>query len=67
MEVSMGITTRWEPSSQEYLETLKYMSMRDYHLALDNLQRLVIQQLFELHKLNLAQTGRPLPLLRLYC
>jgi len=57
MEVKMGITNRWQPSSPEYIDTLKYMSTRTYHRALDNLQRLVVQRLFELHKLNLAQTG----------
>jgi len=36
---------------------MKYMSKRRYHRALDELQRLVIQRLFELHKLNMARTG----------
>ncbi|KAG1869941.1 hypothetical protein F4604DRAFT_1926724 [Suillus subluteus] len=39
------------------METLKYMSQREYHRALDNLQRLVVLRLFELHKLNISQTG----------
>jgi len=33
------------------------MAMQKYHQALDKLQKLVIQRLFELHKLNLARTG----------
>jgi len=57
MEVKMGIANRWQPSDTPYIETAKYMSERKYHLALDNLQRLVVQRLFELHKLNLSQTG----------
>jgi hypothetical protein len=57
MEVKMGIATRWQPSDPEYIETANYMSKRKYHLALDNLQRLVVLRLFELHKLNLSQTG----------
>ncbi|KAG1723302.1 uncharacterized protein EDB91DRAFT_1240109 [Suillus paluster] len=40
-----------------YLETLKYMSQHEYHRALDNLQQLVVLRLFELHKLNISQTG----------
>ncbi|EMD33855.1 hypothetical protein CERSUDRAFT_55723, partial [Gelatoporia subvermispora B] len=56
-EVHMGIQTRWQPTTPEYIATLKYVSMRQYHRALDNLQRLVIQRLFELHNLNLSQTG----------
>jgi hypothetical protein len=57
LELKMGVTRRWEPTDREYLETLKYMSQREYHRALDNLQRLVVLRLFELHKLNISQTG----------
>lgn len=57
MEVRMGVAHRWQPSDVQYLETLKYMGLRKYHRALDNLQRLVIQRLFELNKLNLSGTG----------
>ncbi|KAG1887413.1 uncharacterized protein F5891DRAFT_967298 [Suillus fuscotomentosus] len=57
MEVKMGIANRWQPSSPEYQATLKYMSNHQYQRALDNLQRLVVQQLFELQRLNISQTG----------
>jgi hypothetical protein len=57
MEVSMGIQRRWEATDDEYIEMTKYIATRKYHRALDELQRLVVQRLFELHKLNLAQTG----------
>jgi hypothetical protein len=57
MEVKMGITSRWQPDGAEYMETLKYMAERRYHRALDHLQKLVVQRLFELNKLNLARTG----------
>ena len=60
MEVKMDISTRWQPADAQYMETLKYMSERDYHRALDNLQRLVVQRLFELNRLNLAGTGTSL-------
>ncbi|KAI0323319.1 hypothetical protein GY45DRAFT_1227486, partial [Cubamyces sp. BRFM 1775] len=36
---------------------LQYIATRKYQRALGKLQRLVIQRLFELHKLNLSQTG----------
>ena len=58
MEVSMGIEKRWDPSSPEYLETLDYLSTRTYQRALEELQRLVIQRLFELHKMNISATGK---------
>lgn len=59
MEVMMGIEhgKRWQPLDEQYIQTAQYMSTRKYHQALDNLQRLVVLRLFELHKLNLSQTG----------
>ncbi|KAG1852587.1 hypothetical protein C8R48DRAFT_749778 [Suillus tomentosus] len=57
MEVELGITCRWTSSSHEYQETMKYMATCKYHRALDNLQRLVVQRLFELQKLNISQTA----------
>ena len=58
MEVSMGIEKQWDPSSPEYLETLDYLSTRTYQHALEELQCLVIQWLFELHKMNISVTGK---------
>lgn len=57
MEVHLGITTRWQPADPAYIQTVKYMSERTYQRALDKLQQLVIQRLFELNRLNLAATG----------
>lgn len=57
MEVKLGITNRWDPTRLEYLETLKYITRRKYHRALDDLQRLVVQRLFELHRLGLSGIG----------
>jgi hypothetical protein len=57
MEVSMGIEKRWDPLSPEYLETLGYLSTRKYQRALEELQQLVIQRLFELHRMNVSATG----------
>ncbi|KAL6298653.1 hypothetical protein BKA93DRAFT_820263 [Sparassis latifolia] len=57
MEVKMGITNRLQPSDAPYIETVKYIATHKYQLALGKLQRLVIQWLFELHKLNLTQTA----------
>lgn len=54
----MGIERRWQPSDAQYLDTCKYMALRKYHKALDHLQKLVIQRLFELNKLNIAGTGK---------
>lgn len=58
MEIKLGIANRWNISSPEYQDTLKYMMLPKYHKALDNLQRLVVQRLFELQRLNVSQTGK---------
>lgn len=58
MEVQMGIAVRWQPSDSQYMATVKYISERHYHRALDRLQKLVVLRLFELNKLNLAGTGK---------
>ncbi|KAJ3514979.1 hypothetical protein NMY22_g14574 [Coprinellus aureogranulatus] len=57
MELKLGITTRWDPTMTEYLETLQYMNKRKFHKALDDLQKLVVQRLFELHRLGLSGIG----------
>ena len=58
LEVELGIEKRWSSSSAEYLEILGYLSTRTYHRALENLQRLVVQRLFELHRMNMSATGK---------
>jgi hypothetical protein len=60
MEVRLGIENQWMFSSLEYQQTLKYMTNHKYHQALEKLQKLVIQCLFKLHKLNLNHTGKGL-------
>ncbi|THU84014.1 hypothetical protein K435DRAFT_688431 [Dendrothele bispora CBS 962.96] len=59
MEVQMGIPEgqRWLPGSPQYLQALQYMKKRKYQQALESLYKLVVQRLFELHRLNLSQTS----------
>ena len=61
LEAKMGINNRWDPLSPKYVEMLGYLNTRSYQRALEELQRLVIQQLFELHKLNMSATGECSP------
>ncbi len=58
MESALHLRRRWQPEDSEYQATLKYMATRKYQKALGHLQRLVVQRLFELHKLNLSGTGK---------
>ncbi|EIW74685.1 hypothetical protein CONPUDRAFT_159976 [Coniophora puteana RWD-64-598 SS2] len=57
LETKMGIYHRWTPIDQNYVATAKYINERKYHRALDNLQRLVVLRLLELHKLNVGRSG----------
>ena len=57
MEVKMAITTCWQPSSPEYINTVQYLEWRKYEKALDHLQKLVVQRLFELHRMNQSRNG----------
>ncbi|KAI0700240.1 hypothetical protein C8T65DRAFT_709710 [Cerioporus squamosus] len=56
-ELVLHVNRRWQPGDREYEETTKYIATRNYQRALGRLQRLVIQRLFELHKLNVSQTA----------
>ncbi|KAJ3728318.1 hypothetical protein C8R42DRAFT_716267 [Lentinula raphanica] len=57
METLLDIQRRWEPQDSEYRAALKYMDEQKYREALLKLHRLVVQRLWELHKMNLSQTG----------
>ncbi|KAK1223141.1 hypothetical protein PQX77_013995 [Marasmius sp. AFHP31] len=45
---------RWNPTDKEYQETVLAMRGRNYHRALERLERLVVQRLLELTKLNMS-------------
>ena len=57
LEVEFGIAPRWTPLDSNYNEALKFLAERKYRRALEHLQQLVVQRLFELHKMNLSGTG----------
>lgn len=57
MESVMGITHRWGPSDPEYVRAVEYVNTQKYHKVLEHLHKLVVQWLFELHKMNLSNTG----------
>ncbi|PIL29500.1 hypothetical protein GSI_08308 [Ganoderma sinense ZZ0214-1] len=57
IESEFHVRSRWQPGDEQYMKTLEYINNRRYYRALGKVQRLVIQRLFELHRLNLAQTG----------
>ncbi|KAJ3521286.1 hypothetical protein NM688_g9035 [Phlebia brevispora] len=57
MEEKMGIERRWTPEDSAYKEMQAYTREREYHRALDHLQKLMVRRLFELQKLRMSGTG----------
>ncbi|KZV79485.1 hypothetical protein EXIGLDRAFT_631945 [Exidia glandulosa HHB12029] len=48
---------RWTDSHKEWHGTIMYIFQRQFRRALDNLERLVVQRLFELTKANMSDTS----------
>ncbi|RXW20422.1 hypothetical protein EST38_g5446 [Candolleomyces aberdarensis] len=57
MELRLHIEKRWDAATPEYCQTAQYINERKYHRALEDVQKLVVQRLFELHRLNLSSIG----------
>jgi len=57
LENQLEVRDRWDPSSEEYKAVRQGLAQRQYRSALDELERLVVQRLFELAKLNISGTG----------
>ena len=57
LERCMAITERWQPDDPKYKEALAYLTNRQFIRAIEQLQGLIVQRLFELAKANIAGTG----------
>ncbi|KAI0052976.1 hypothetical protein FA95DRAFT_1601333 [Auriscalpium vulgare] len=57
LELRMGIKDRWLPKSRPWLRAQKKVALRTYRKAVDALEALVVARIFELSKMNMAQTG----------
>lgn len=57
MEQRLAVEIPWTPETPQYIETLTYMRERDFRRALDKVQQLVIQRLFELSKAHIVGMG----------
>lgn len=57
MEMEIGIDVRWTPDDEQWKEGVAYLHIREYRLALDRLESLVVSRLLEMSKANLAGTG----------
>ncbi|KAJ7438546.1 hypothetical protein B0H11DRAFT_1935169 [Mycena galericulata] len=56
-EEAHQIIDRWTPTSQEYKAATVLMSERRYKVAVSDLERLVVQRLFEMTKLGMSGVG----------
>jgi hypothetical protein len=56
-EETHDIPVRWHPGTKEYDDGLILVVERKYRSALDDLNRLVVQRLFELTKLSMSGVG----------
>ncbi|KAI0697792.1 hypothetical protein BC835DRAFT_1405591 [Cytidiella melzeri] len=54
LEEQLSIGDRWTSTHPEYVKAMSEMTMRKYRLALDKLERLVVQRLLELTKLSMG-------------
>ncbi|KAH9831718.1 uncharacterized protein C8Q71DRAFT_798813 [Rhodofomes roseus] len=53
-EQELQIAVRWLPASDEYQEACQLLTLREYQRSLDELERLVVQRLFELTKAGMS-------------
>ena len=57
LERKLNIITCWEPHEPMYKDAEKKVKEREYMLAVNNLEGLVVARLFELVKMNHGGTG----------
>ena len=57
MEGHLDVDIRWTRESAEYLRASEYLQRCTYQCAVDKLEGLVVQRLFELTKANVSQLG----------
>ena len=57
LEEKLDVSERWTRDSAEFKKAEEYLRVRIYQRAVDKLESLVVQRLFELTKANVSQTG----------
>ena len=57
IEWQLKIEERWSEEDPRYLDALKFINNQTFIGAVERLEGLVVQRLFELSKANLAGTG----------
>jgi len=69
LEDQLGIKPMdcWTMDRHEYVQMLEYSRQRQFIRAVEELENLVVQRLFELSKANLASTGEVVSYTVQYC
>ncbi|KAJ6463862.1 hypothetical protein DFH09DRAFT_1267388 [Mycena vulgaris] len=57
LEASLEIVERWTTASPKWVATVAAVKKQKYQLALDALELLIVERIFELTKVNRSQTG----------
>ncbi|KAJ7797083.1 hypothetical protein B0H14DRAFT_2390128 [Mycena olivaceomarginata] len=57
LEETLDIVERWTTESPKWATTVDGIKKRKYALALDSLELLIVERIFELTKMNQSQTG----------
>ncbi|KAJ7885831.1 hypothetical protein B0H13DRAFT_1889454 [Mycena leptocephala] len=57
LEVKLNVAERWTVASLKWVATVVEIKKRKYQLALDALELLIVERIFELTKMNQSQTG----------
>jgi hypothetical protein len=58
LEAKLNIAVHWLPGSFEWQDAAKLVCMHTYQRNLNKLQELIVAWIFELTKINQAQTGK---------
>ena len=62
LEMHLLFQEPWAVELPQFKDTIKYIHQHQYHWALDKLEQLVVQQLFELSKVNVLGMGKLQPI-----
>lgn len=60
LETVLGLTERWVPGSKAWESAAALAAQRTFRKCVDELESLVVSRIFELTKMNMAQTGTDL-------
>jgi hypothetical protein len=57
LEETLGIVERWTTESPKWTATVEDIKRCNYNIALNTLELLIVERIFELKKMNQSQTG----------